>query len=66
MNRQKLKTQLKKLRSAISDGKAQEALAMLPKAFSVIDKSVQKGVIKGNAARRYKSRITRNVNAIPA
>lgn len=66
MNRQKLKTQLKRLKSVIAEGKAKDAQAMLPKAFSLIDKSVQKGVIKGNAARRYKSRITRHVNAIPA
>lgn len=66
MNRQKLKTQLKRLKSVIAEGKAQEAQAMLPKAFSLIDKSVQKGVLKDNAARRYKSRMTRHVNAIPA
>ena len=66
MNRRKLKTQLKKLKSVISEGKVDEALALLPKTFSLIDKSVQKGAIKANAGRRYKSRMTQNVNAIPA
>ena len=66
MNRQKLKTQLKKLKAAISEGQSDEAQAVLSKTFSVIDRSVQKGVIKANAARRYKSRINRRVNAIPA
>ncbi len=66
MNRRKLKTQLKKLKSVISEGKVDDARAMLPKTFSLIDKSVQKGVIKANAARRYKSRMTRNVNAMAA
>ena len=66
MNRQKLKTQLKKLKAAISEGKSDEAEAVLSKTFSVIDRSVQKGVIKANAARRYKSRINRRVNAVPA
>ena len=66
MNRRKLKTQLKTLKSVISEGKVDEARAMLPKTCSLIDKSVQKGVIKANAGRRHKSRMTRNVNAIPA
>ena len=35
-----------------------------PERFSLIDKSVQKGVLKVNAARRYKSRLSRHVNAI--
>jgi len=65
MNRRKLKTQLKKLKSVTSEGKVDEARSMLPKTFSLIDKSVQKGVIKANAGRRYKSRMTRNINAIP-
>ena len=66
MSRHKLKTQLKKLRAAIADGKAADAKAMLPATFGVIDRSVQKGVIKKNSAGRYKSRLTKSVNAIPA
>jgi small subunit ribosomal protein S20 len=66
MNRNRLKTQLKKLKAAISDGKADEAQGLLPATLSLIDKSVQKGVIKSNAARRYKSHLARNVNGIPA
>ena len=66
INRHKLKTQVKKLKTAISEGKSDEAKEMLPKTFSLIDKSVQRGVIKANAARRYKSRMNRHVNAIPA
>jgi small subunit ribosomal protein S20 len=64
MNRQKLKTQIKKLRIAIQAGNTEEAQTLLPKTFSVIDKSVQKGVIKANAAERYKSRMNRHLNAI--
>ena len=64
MNRHKLKTQFKKLKSAIADGKADDAQALLPGTFSLIDKSVQKGVLKVNAARRYKSRMSRHVNAV--
>ena len=66
MSRHRLKTQLKKLRAAISSGKAAEAKALLPETFGVIDRSVQKGVVKKNTAGRYKSRLTKRVNALPA
>ncbi len=66
MNRHRLKTQLKKLRAAITSGKATDAKALLPETLGVIDQSVRKGVIKRNTAGRYKSRLTKRVNAIPA
>ena len=66
MNRHRLKTQLKKLRAAITGGKATDAKAMLPETFGVIDKSVRKGVIKKNTAGRYKSRLTKRITALPA
>jgi len=63
MNRQKLKTQMKKLRAALTSGKPDEAKTLLPATLSIIDRSVKKGVIKENTARRYKSRLTKRVNA---
>jgi small subunit ribosomal protein S20 len=66
MNRHRLKTQLKKLRAAITDGTAADAKSLLPETFGIIDRSVQKGVIKKNTARRYKSRLTKTVNTLPA
>lgn len=66
MNRHRLKTQLKKLRAAITSGKAADAKALLPETFGVIDRSVQKGVVKKNTAGRYKSRLAKRVNALPA
>ena len=66
MNRHKLKTQMKKLRTAITSGKSADAKGLLPQTFSLIDKSVQKGVVKVNTARRYKSRLTKTVNGLPA
>jgi small subunit ribosomal protein S20 len=66
MSRHRLKTQMKKLRAAIATGKAADAKTLLPETFGVIDRSVQKGVIKKNSAGRYKSRITKTVNALPA
>jgi len=65
-NSNRLKTQMKKLKTAIAAKKTDDAKALLPKTFSLIDKSVQKGVIKKNTAARYKSRLNKSVNTIPA
>jgi small subunit ribosomal protein S20 len=65
-NRHRLRTQMKKLRTAIEAGNASDARAIMPTTFSLIDKSVQKGVIKQNTARRYKSRLAKSVNGIKA
>jgi small subunit ribosomal protein S20 len=66
MNRHKLKTQLKKMRAAIATNKAADAKTLLPSTIGVIDRSVQHGVIKKNTARRYKSRLTKRINSLPA
>lgn len=61
-NRTKVRTYIKKLRTALDAGKADEIQRVLPEAISVIDKSVQKGVLHANAAARYKSRLTVRAN----
>ena len=61
-NRTKVRTYIKKLRSALESGKTDEINTVLPEAISVIDKSVQKGVLHANAAARYKSRLTVQAN----
>jgi len=61
-NRHKLKTQMKKLKVAIAAGKKDDVKTLMPTTFGLIDKSVQKGVIKENTARRYKSRLAIAVN----
>jgi small subunit ribosomal protein S20 len=65
-NRSRLRTQIKKLRAAIDEGNRQEAQTLLLETVSVIDKSIQKGVIHHNAAARYKSRLTASVNQMSA
>ena len=65
-NQHKLKTQLRKLKTAVAAKKVDDAKGLLPQTFRLIDKSVQKGVIKKNTAARYKSRLTKTVNAISA
>jgi len=61
-HRTKVRTYIKKLRSALDSGSQQDVAKILPEAISVIDKSVQKGVLHANAAARYKSRLTVRAN----
>jgi small subunit ribosomal protein S20 len=61
-NRTRMRTQIKKLRAALEGGDAGTLQETLAQTVSVIDKSVQKGVLHRNAAARYKSRLTARVN----
>jgi small subunit ribosomal protein S20 len=62
----KLKTQVKKLRAALAEGDAAAAKALLPATIGEIDRAAKKGVVHDNAAARYKSRLTRRINALAA
>lgn len=61
-HRTKVRTYIKKVRAALDSGKSEDINQVLPEAISVIDKSVQKGVMHKNAAARYKSRLTAQAN----
>lgn len=62
-NTTRMRTAIKKLRAALAAGNApDEVQALLPDTVSIIDKSVQKGVLHRNAAARYKSRLTLHAN----
>jgi small subunit ribosomal protein S20 len=65
-NRSSLRTQLKKMRAAIENGDREQAQQLLPQTVSLLDKSVQKGVLHRNSAGRYKSRLTATVNKMSA
>jgi small subunit ribosomal protein S20 len=65
-NLSQLKTQVKKLRAAISAGNAGEAKKLLPPTVGEIDRAAKKGVVHENAAARYKSRLSRKVSALAA
>ena len=54
-----LRTTLKKTRAAIAGGDADKET--LGTGFSAIDKAAKTGVIKGNTADRYKSRLATRV-----
>ena len=58
-NISQLKTQVKKLRSAIAKGDAEAAKKLLPETVGEIDKAAKKGVVHDNAAARYKGRLAR-------
>lgn len=61
-HRSKVRTYIKKMRAALDSGKSEDVQNVLPEVMSVIDKSVQKGVMHKNAAARYKSRLTVRAN----
>ena len=63
-NLSQLKTQVKKLRTAIDAGDAEAASRLLSETVAEIDKAARKGVVHDNAAARHKSRLTRKVNAL--
>ena len=65
-NRSRLRTEIKRLRAALTSGDANSIQEVYAAAVSAIDKSVNKGVLHRNAAARYKSRLTARVNGLGA
>jgi small subunit ribosomal protein S20 len=65
-NRTRLRTEIKKLRAALTGDDKSALQTALSQTISTIDKSVQKGVLHKNAAARYKSRLTARVNQTSA
>ncbi|MFN7624037.1 MAG: 30S ribosomal protein S20 [Acidobacteriota bacterium] len=65
-NRSRLRSQIRKLRDLIAKGTADDAQQALAGTISIIDKSVQKGVLHRNAAARHKARLTAHVNQLQA
>jgi small subunit ribosomal protein S20 len=64
LNKSRLRTELRKLRTALSSSNREQAETSLRGAISTLDKSVQKGVLHKNTASRYKARLSKRVNAI--
>lgn len=60
-NRSKLRTQIKKLRAALSGNDKKASGELLNPTVSLIDKAINKGIIHKNTAARYKSRLTKHV-----
>jgi small subunit ribosomal protein S20 len=62
--RSRLRTAIKRLRTALAGGDAAQAQEILPTTLRVIDKIAQKKIIHANAAARYKSRLVKQVAAL--
>jgi small subunit ribosomal protein S20 len=63
-NRTRLRTQIKKLRAALTAGDKAQSRELLEPTISSIDKAVNKGILHKNTAARYKSRLTMHVNEL--
>ena len=65
-NTSRVRTQIKKLRTAIAAGDADSASSLLSVTVSEIDRAAKKGILHDNAADRHKSRLTRSVQGLGA
>jgi small subunit ribosomal protein S20 len=63
-NKTKLRSSLRGLREAIVAGDKKTIAATYSETVSILDKSVQKGVLHKNTASRYKSRLNARVKAL--
>ncbi len=63
-NRGRLRTQIRKLRSALDAGDKKLCQEELEPTISLIDKMVNKHILHQNTAARYKSRLTKHVNEL--
>jgi len=54
----RLRHQVRAMRRLLEAKDANAAAALVPKTFSLIDRSAKWGIIKKNTAARYKSRLT--------
>lgn len=64
IRKSRLRHSIRMLRRLCEAKKSTEAVAAMPGTFSIIDRAAKWGVIKDNAAARYKSRLNARVKAI--
>ena len=62
--RTRVRRQMRLMRAAMDEGNADEVKKLLPGTMSVIDVGWRKGVFHRNSAARYKSRMTKQAQAI--
>ena len=65
-NKTRLRHQIRAMRRALTSKDAKAANDLLPKTFSMIDRSAKFGIIQKNTAARYKSRLHLRVKALQA
>jgi len=64
VRKHRLRHQVRALRRLLDAKDAAGATALVPKTFSLIDRSARWGIIKKNTAARYKSRITLRLRSL--
>src|ERR1700676_4328571 len=65
-NRTRVRSVIKRLRTAITAGDATAGTNFLPPTMSAIDQAITKGVLHENTANRYKARLTLAYNGLKA
>ena len=65
-NRTRVRTFMKRMRSALAAKDANSAGTLLPSTLSAIDRAISKGVLHENTGNRYKSRLTLAYRALSA
>ena len=65
-NKTRLRHQIRAMRKALASKDAKVVAALLPKTFSLIDRSAKSGIIKKNTAARYKSKLHLKAKALEA
>ncbi|HVG27592.1 MAG TPA: 30S ribosomal protein S20 [Acidobacteriaceae bacterium] len=63
-NKSKLRGALRAMREAMTGGDAKAATEQYRSTVSILDKSVQKGVLHKNTASRYKGRLNARLKAL--
>ena len=63
-NKSEMKTEIKKVNKAVSEGNKKDAEKALISATSTIDKNASRGVIHKNKANRKKAQIAKVVNSM--
>jgi len=63
-SRSRVRSVIRKFREALQSGNKENATTAYRQVASAIDKSVQKGVLHGNTASRYKSRLNARLKTL--
>ena len=63
-NRSQMRTSLRDLREALTQGDTKAAQEKYRATVSILDKSVQKGIFHDNTVSRYKSRLNARLKAL--
>jgi small subunit ribosomal protein S20 len=64
MNRTRVRTAMRRMRTALAAGDALAAEKAAPETFAELDKAIRKGTLHENTANRYKSRLQLALNGL--